>query len=209
MNTEEESGTDRNQEEELIQDSLDYTLLNAQTDYLAEIPTGTPAYGSVMSRNDLERLLHELLPNENVRDFGIEWILNRPGATEESVREAYQFLKSKDIKNGRIATYSQLMGINPETLQARYENLQELEINDTQITKNPQLLGRNPETIKNNRERLQKLGLSNAKIASRAQLLDVNPGNNTNTLRKTPATRTKRHANSYLCFASCDESGNH
>ena len=150
MNTEEESETGEDHEEELIQSSLDATLLNAQPDYLGETSPETPAYGSVISRKDLERLLSELLGNVKVNNFGIEWILGIQRTTEDSVRESYQFLKSRDISDTKIASQPQLLGKDQETLSNNYHNLEQIGLNKTRIATHAGLLGRYQEKLSNN-----------------------------------------------------------
>ena len=170
MNTEEESGTGE-YPEELIEDSLDSTLLSSYMDYFGEASPETPAYGSVMSRNDLELLLSELLGNVKVDSFGIEWILKRPGATEDSVRESYQFLRSKDISDTRIASNVSLLSWDQETLWNNYRNLEEMGLNKTRIASNASLLTSDQETLWNNYRNLEEMGLNKKQIASNVSLL--------------------------------------
>ena len=127
-----------------------------------------------MSRTDLELLLSELLRNREVNNFGIEWILKRPGATEDSVREAYQFLKSKDISDIKIATYAPLLGSDKEILWNNYRNLEEMGLKKTRIATNAYLLGRDQETLWDNYHNLEKMGLTAKQIATNAALLGQN-----------------------------------
>ena len=175
VNTEEELGPGEYPEEELVQDSIDSILLNAQPDYPAESLPGTQAYGSVMSRNDLELLLSELFGNVKVDSFGTEWILRSPGATEDSVRESYQFLKSKDISDTKIATNAKLLGWDQETLWNNYRNLEEMGLNKTRIASHADLLGWDQETLWNNYHNLEEMGLNKEQIATNATLLSKNP----------------------------------
>ena len=173
MNTEEEPGTGEYHEEELIKDSLDSTLLSSHVDYLGEASPETQAYGSTMSQNDLELLLSELFGNVKVDSFGIEWILNSPGATEYSVREVYQFLKNKDVKDERIASHASLLGKDPDTLEKHYENLKGMGLTDSKIASQASLLGLSPDTLEKNYENLKGMGLTDSKIASQASLKGI------------------------------------
>ena len=74
-------------------------------------------------RESLERIARDLLPGNYASDFSTDWILNSPGATEDSVRAVYRFLKSKGLSDSKIATQAQLLGSDPETIDRNYQKL--------------------------------------------------------------------------------------
>ena len=104
----------------------------------------------MIDRKSLENILRELLPDNRIEQFSLDWILNSPMATEESVKDAYKVLKNYELTDDRIATCAYLLGMNPETIERNYQKLLSLGIKDKKIASRAGLLGMNPETIKRN-----------------------------------------------------------
>ena len=129
----------------------------------------------MIARADLERLARELFLSSEIARFSIDWILNSPRATEDSVRQVYTFLKSKGLKDGKIAVRADLLGMNPETIEKNYQRLSAFGLSNDKIASRAALIGMNPETVERNYQKLLALGLSADKIASRAELLGMNP----------------------------------
>ncbi|MCK5283125.1 MAG: hypothetical protein KAK00_06970 [Nanoarchaeota archaeon] len=129
----------------------------------------------MIAKGNLDAIVNELLPDVDVPNFSIDWILNSPNATEDSVRKVYEFLKNKGLTNDKIASNAELLSLNPETIERNYQRLSSLGLKDEKIVTLAHLLGMNPETIERNYQRLSSLGLKDEKIASQAQLLGMNP----------------------------------
>ncbi len=98
----------------------------------------------------LERIVKELFPNEEIAPFSIDWILKSPRATEDSIRVVYTFLRSKGLKDDKIASRAELLGMDPETIERNYQRLSALGLKDDKIASQAQLLGMDPETIERN-----------------------------------------------------------
>ena len=130
-----------------------------------------------MERKDLDSLLEELLPTEftRVNTFSIDWILNSPEATEDSVRKVYGLLCGYGLTDTKIASQAALLGMNPETIERNYQNLKKYGLTDKKIASRADLLERDPETIERNYQNLKKYGLTDEKIATNAALLGMNP----------------------------------
>ncbi len=126
-------------------------------------------------KENLERIVGELFPNSQIASFSMDWILNSPRATEDSVIEVYRFLRGKGLKDDKIASRAELLGMNPETIERNYQRLSALGLKDDKIASRAELLGMNPETIERNYRLLSALGLKDDKIASQAQLLGRDP----------------------------------
>ena len=62
-------------------------------------------------KSDLERLLRELLGNNNVKSYSLGWVLGKTKATEDSIREIYHFLKDHKLTNEKIPQVIPLFSI--------------------------------------------------------------------------------------------------
>ena len=118
-------------------------------------------------RESLDKIVEELFSDVKVNDFSINWILNSPRASENSVREVYTFLRNRGLSDDKIASQAQLLGMNPETIERNYqnhigllrENYQDRASGRGLILNQPQLLGISPETINANVQFLSYLGI--------------------------------------------------
>jgi len=118
-----------------------------------------------------------------IERFPLDWILNSPTATKESVGYVYQMLKGYGLKDSRIASLAQLLGRNPETIERNHQILSALGLKDDKIASQAYLLGRDPETIKRNyqnhigllRENYQDRASGRDLLTKQAQLLGISP----------------------------------
>ena len=112
--------------------------------------TGIPDETDAMVKREsgIEDLVRELLGNVNVRTAGIKNILDVPEVTETSVLEAYQFLRSKNIKDEKIASHIHLLGKGLEILEPTYYSLEKMGLTTTQIATHASLLGLNPRSVR-------------------------------------------------------------
>ena len=112
--------------------------------------TGIPDETNAMVNREsgIENLVRELLGNVNVRTAGIKKILDVPEVTETSVMEAYQFLRSKNIKDEKIASDLHLLGKGLEILEPNYHNLEKMGLTAKKIATNASLLGMNPRSVR-------------------------------------------------------------
>ncbi len=129
----------------------------------------------MITEEQLDVVLSELLPCNDIRQFPKHWILSIPNATEESVRTVYRFLREHGVKDSKIVTDAHLLGYDPENVDRNYQRLSALGIKDAKIATNAQLLGNDPDSIEKNYQRLSALGIKDAKIVTNAQLLGRDP----------------------------------
>lgn len=137
----------------------------------------------MITKENLEGILNELLCNQKISDFAKKWLLHKTDVTEESIKECYYILKEEvRATNERIAKNAHLLGEDPSSLRESYEDLEEaFGLSRARIAKHIELLGKHPEARKETARVLkQEFGLSRTKIASRAELL----GRDVETLRK-------------------------
>jgi len=77
----------------------------------------------MITAENLEKIIEELLPGNNIPNFSKKWILKNQNTTEDSIRMIYTFLKSKGVNNKKIASQAQLLGGKLETINADTTNL--------------------------------------------------------------------------------------
>ena len=104
----------------------------------------------MMVQESLESVLNELVPDHGIDQFSIDWVLNSPRATGESVRAVYEFLREKGLSNKKIASRAELLGMNPDAIERNYQALKELGLSNKKIASRAPLLGRDPDAIKRN-----------------------------------------------------------
>ena len=134
-------------------------------------------------RERLESILEELLPDNGIGQFSLDWILDSPRATEESVKDAYRMLKCCGLKDDKIASRADLLGKDPETIERNYQRLSALGLKDDKIASQAHLLGRDPETIERNyqnhigllRQNYQDRASGRDLLTNQAQLLGMPP----------------------------------
>ena len=63
----------------------------------------------MISASSLEGIISESLGDRVISEFSKDYILTRPQATEDSVREVYVFLRSKGLKDEKIASRADLL----------------------------------------------------------------------------------------------------
>lgn len=125
---------------------------------------------------ELEEIIEDLLEGHKISSFSKSWISKNRTATEETIRETYEFLKKIGLSNGKIATHAHLLVIDLDSIKRNYKILSDnLKLSDGKIATHAQLLSMNPDTIEKNYQRLHDLGLSKKSIATNAQLLGINP----------------------------------
>ena len=128
-----------------------------------------------MEKNKLETLIAELLGNNKISQFSVEFILTCQTANSPSIHQVYKLLDGYGLTDEKIASQAALLGRDPETIESNYQNLKKYGLTDEKIVSQAQLLGMNPETIERNYQSLKRLGLSDEKIATQAQLLGRDP----------------------------------
>jgi len=104
----------------------------------------------MITKESLDKLIKELFPDKKITPFSMDWILNNPKATEDSVREVYRFLSNMGVANDRIASHADLLGRDPQTIKRNYQELLALGLKKNRVGYHLDLLGRNPQTIKRN-----------------------------------------------------------
>ncbi len=73
----------------------------------------------MMDNDSLKRLLEEIFSdvyNVQVARYSSDGILNKPRATEGSVREVYHLLRKRGLSDTEIASQANLLGLDPKTL---------------------------------------------------------------------------------------------
>ena len=128
----------------------------------------------IQTREIALQTLEELLPNLQISDFCIDWIVNS-NVTQESVSQVHSFLKNVGVENKTIAANAQLLGKSPEEINQNYNNLRNLGLSNTNIISRISLLSMDPLKVNENYRFLKNLGLSDAKIATQAYLLTKDP----------------------------------
>ncbi|MEM5861116.1 MAG: hypothetical protein QXJ20_01860 [Candidatus Aenigmatarchaeota archaeon] len=127
-----------------------------------------------MSREEVEKILQELLENLQVYEFSINFIA-RSGATEDTIRNNYKLLRSFGVDNDNIARNATLLSLDPNLILENYRILKEYGLSDNTIARHPEPLGRDPETIRSRYEMLRELGIGKKGIARHPELLVMNP----------------------------------
>jgi len=129
----------------------------------------------MITKESLDKLIKELFPDKKITPFSMDWILNNPKATEDSVREVYRFLSNMGVANDRIASHADLLGRDPQTIKRNYQELLALGLKKNRIGYHLELLGRDPQTIKRNYQELLALGLKKNRVGYHLELLGGDP----------------------------------
>ena len=121
----------------------------------------------MITEENLESILKELLPNNPIDSFSIKWILDSPKATEDSIRSVYTFLINNRLKDEKIATHAKLLGNDPKTIDRNYQhyvgllrqNYKNRNSGKDILLNQVQLLGISPNTMESNVQFLYGLGV--------------------------------------------------